>query len=326
MTPQDAIKIVNQFANDDEIDKLLVDLLRAPSPQTELQEADPNLKKFVAEFVKPRLEALTGSAATLDAMGNLLWQCGDNTGEPGMILMAYAMTFPAGGMKGPFSGAIVDGAPFGIAGDCAMGRGACEQKGALASMMYAAAIVARSKVRLRTPLYLAVSLAGETGRHDAAQFILDNNQINAKFGIVGLGTNNRICLGNKGRIDIEITVRGKSAHSSMPWDGINAVDGARKVLERIDRLALGREHPGLGKATLTVTQIKSAPEISHTVPDTCRITLDRRLLPGDDPDIALEEIRNALADLAHAAFDDEVDIEFPRDFLDVGVAAAEAER
>jgi len=218
--------------------------------------------------------------------------------KPGLLLMGYAMTFPAGGMKEPFSGAIVDGAPFGITGNCAMGRGACEQKGALAAMIYAAALVARSGVKLRAPLYLAVSLAGETGRHDAAKFILDNNPISAKAGIVGLGTNNRICLGNKGRIDVEITVRGKSAHSSMPWDGINAVDGARKVLERIDRLALGREHPGLGKATLTVTQIKSAPEISHTVPDTCRITLDRRLLPGDDPDIALEEIRNALADLA----------------------------
>ncbi len=113
-----------------------------------------------------------------------------------------------------------------------------------------------------------------------------------------MGTANRICLGNKGRIDVEITVRGKSAHSSMPWDGINAVDGARKVLERLDRLALGNQHAGLGKATLTVTQIKSAPDISHTVPDTCRITLDRRLLPGDDPDIALDAIRDAVADIS----------------------------
>ena len=297
MTPQEAAAIANQFANDDEIDSLLVDLLRAPSPQTELQEADPNLKKFVAEFIKPRLEMLTGSAAALDGMGNLLWQSGANTGEPGLLLMGYAMTFPAGGMKEPFSGAIVDGAPFGIAGNCAMGRGACEQKGALAAMMYAAAIVARSQVKLRAPLYLAVSLAGETGRHDAAKFILENNRLAAKAGIVGLGTANRICLGNKGRIDVEITVRGKSAHSSMPWDGINAVDGARKVLERLDRLNLGTEHSGLGKATLTVTQIKSAPDISHTVPDTCRIILDRRLLPGDDPDAALRDIQDAVADL-----------------------------
>ena len=297
MTSQEAAAFANQLANDDEIDRLLVDLLKAPSPQTELQEADHNLKKFVAGFVAPRLEKLTGSAAALDGTGNLLWQFGATNGEPGLLLMGYAMTFPAGGMKEPFSGGIVDGTPFGIAGSCAVGRGACEQKGALAAMMYAAAIVARSQVKLRAPLYLAVSLAGETGRHDAAKFILENNRINAKAGIVGLGTANRICLGNKGRIDVEITVRGKSAHSSMPWDGINAVDGARKVLERLDRLNLGAVHSDLGKATLTVTQIKSAPEISHTVPDTCRITLDRRLLPSDDPDAALRGIQDAVVDL-----------------------------
>jgi acetylornithine deacetylase len=298
MTPQEAIKIVNHLANDEEIDKLLVDLLRAPSPQTELQEADPNLKQFVAGFIAPRVKMLTGSAGLIDGMGNLVWQRGAYTGEPGLLLMGYAMTFPAGGMKKPFSGAIVDGTPFGIIGDCAMGRGACEQKGALAAMMYAAAINAHSQVKLRAPLILAVSLAGETGRHDAGKFILENNPINAKAGIVGLGTSNRICLGNKGRNDVEITVRGKSAHSSMPWDGINAVDGARKVLERLDRLVLGSEHPGLGKATLTVTQIKSAPEISHTVPDSCRITLDRRLLPGDDPERVLRDIQDAVIDIS----------------------------
>ena len=297
MTSQDAAAIANQFATDDEIDKLLVDLIRAPSPQTELQESDPNLKTFVAGFVAPRLKMLSGSAAALDGMGNLLWQFGANTGEPGLLLMGYAMTFPAGGMNEPFSGAIVDGTPFGIAGNCAAGRGACEQKGALAAMIYAAAIVARSQVKLRAPLYLAVSLAGETGRHDAAKFILENNQLTARAGVVGLGTANRICLGNKGRIDVEIIVRGKSSHSSMPLDGINAVDGARKVLERLDRLNLGAEHSGLGRATLTVTQIKSAPDISHTVPDTCRITLDRRLLPGDDPDAALRGIQDAVVKL-----------------------------
>ena len=83
----------------------------------------------------------------------------------------------------------------------------------------------------------------------------------------------------------------------MPWDGINAVDGARKVLERLDLLSLGNEHTGLGKATLTVTQIKSAPEISHTVPDSCRIILDRRLLPGDDPEIVLRDIHDAVTDM-----------------------------
>lgn len=297
MNPQEAAKLVTQYANDHEIDQLLIDLLRAPSPQTPLQEADPALKKFIADIIAPGLQALTGAAGVIDGMGNLVWQSPCEANGPGLLLMGYAMTFPAGGMKDPFSGAIVDGARFGIAGSCAVGRGACEQKGALAAMMYAAAVLSRAEVKLRAPLFLAVSLAGETGRHDAAKFILENSSINATAGIVGLGTTNRICLGNKGRIDVEITVRGKAAHSSMPWDGVNAIDGARQVLERLDRVALGGENPHLGKATLTVTQIKSGPEISHTVPDSCRITLDRRLLPGDDPDRAFADIQNVLCDL-----------------------------
>jgi hypothetical protein len=52
-----------------------------------------------------------------------------------------------------------------------------------------------------------VSLAGETGHHDVAKFILENDAINARSAIIGLGTSNRICLGNKGRVDVEIIVR-----------------------------------------------------------------------------------------------------------------------
>ena len=292
MTSQEAFAVVDRCARDEEIDRLLVDLLRWPSPQTELLEADPQLKKFIADNVAPRLAELTGSAGAIDAMGNLIWQLGDDSAG-GLILMGYAMTFPAASMKQPYSGALVDGMPFGVVSQCALGRGACEQKGALAGMIYAAAIVARAELTLRAPLILVVSLAGETGRHDAAKFILENDAIVARAAIVGLGTSNRICLGNKGRIDVEIVVRGKSAHSSMPEKGVNAVDGFRRVMECLDRLPLGRGHSDLGSATLTVTQVRSAPDISHTIPDVCRAMLDRRLLPGEDPDAAFGEIERA---------------------------------
>ncbi len=165
-------------------------------------------------------------------------------------------------------------------------------------MIYAAAIVARARSALRAPLILAVSLAGETGRHDAAKFILEHDAISARSAVIGLGTSNRICLGNKGRIDIEIIVRGKSAHSSMPEKGVNAVDGFRRVMECLDRLPLRAGHPGLGNATLTVTRVKSGPDISHTIPDFCRAMLDRRLLPGEDPDAAFRDIQEALQELS----------------------------
>jgi len=297
MTPQQAIAVVNGCARDEEIDQLLVDLLRYPSPQTERFEADPQLKKFIADKVASRLAELTGRAGAVDSMGNLIWRLGDESAG-GFLLMGYAMTFPAASMKQPFSGALVDGQTFGVATQCALGRGACEQKGALAGMIYAGAIVARAHLTLREPLILAVSVAGETGRHDAAKFILQNDAIRARSAIVGLGTSNRICLGNKGRIDVEIIVRGKSAHSSMPEKGVNAVDGFRRAMERLDRLPLGARHPALGSATLAVTQVRSGPDIGHTIPDVCRALLDRRLLPGEDPDVALRDIQDALKEVA----------------------------
>lgn len=293
MTPQEAFALADRGARDEEIDQVLVDLLRWPSPQTELLEADPQLKKFIANNVAPRLAELTGSAGAIDAMGNLIWRLGDVSSD-GFMLMGYAMTFPAASMKEPFSGALVDGSEFGVAAQCALGRGACEQKGALAGMIYAAAIVTRAKLMLRAPLILAVSLAGETGRHDAAEFILQNGAIGARAAIVGLGTNNRVCLGNKGRVDVEIVVHGKAAHSSMPEKGLNAVDGFRRVMESLDRLRLPAGHHDLGRATLTVTHVRSEPEISHTIPDVCRAVLDRRLLPGEDPDVAFHDIQDAI--------------------------------
>jgi acetylornithine deacetylase len=299
LSPEEAVALVDKFARDDEVDRLLVEILRSPSPQTDRLEADPGVRNFVSGTVAPWIESLTGQPPKLDGMGNLLWVPDAPTGSRagGLLLMAYAMTFPPASMPDACSGAVVSGEPFQISGPCAWGRGACEQKGALAAMIAAAGILTRSGYRLREPLFLVVSLAGETGRHDAAQFILEHSRLEARYGIVGLGTNNRVCLGNKGRVDVEIMVRGKSAHSSTPWAGINAIEGARRVMDRLDGLKLEANHPSFGRTTLTTTRIESHPAISHTVQDSCRLVLDRRLLPGEDPDTAFEDIKDSLRGL-----------------------------
>jgi acetylornithine deacetylase len=68
-------------------------------------------------------------------------------------------------------------------------------------------------------------------------------------------------------------------------------------MARLDQLPLGRGHSDLGSATLTVTQVRSGPDISHTIPDVCRAVLDRRLLPGEDPDAAFRDIERALKEV-----------------------------
>ena len=299
MDAREAFRIADAHVDAPEVDALFTELLRVPSEHTERMESDPAVTAFVADAVAPRLEALTGVAPRTDGMGNLLWEYGGAGADPaeGLLFMGYAMTFPAGSMPEPFSGKIVPGEPHALDGPCVWGRGGCEQKAALAAMLAGAAAVTRSGRELARPLSLVVSTAGETGRHDAARYMLEQDGLAARYGIVGLGTTNRVCLGNKGRIDVEVVVRGKSCHSSTPWAGVNAVDGARAVLERLDGLVDGLSHPELGDASLVATHIESGPDILHTIQDRCRLTLDRRLLPGDDPGEALAAITRALADL-----------------------------
>ncbi len=299
MDVREAFRIAGEHVDDAELDALFTELLRVPSEHKERMEADPAVTGFVADVVAPRLQTLTGVTPRTDGMGNLLWRLGPAEVDPaeGLLFMGYAMTFPAGSMAEPFSGEVVPGEPYGFDGPCVWGRGGCEQKAALAAMLAAAAAVCRSGGELARPLSLAVSTAGETGRHDAARYMLEQDGLTARYGIVGLGTTNRVCLGNKGRIDVDVVVRGKSCHSSTPWAGVNAVDGARAVLERLDGLVDGIAHPELGEASLVATHIESGPDILHTIQDRCRLTLDRRLMPGEEPAEALAAIARALADL-----------------------------
>src|SRR5207244_13492390 len=54
-------------------------------------------------------------------------------------------------------------------------------------------------------------------------------------------------------------------------------------------------HPGLGKPTLAVNRIRSAPDSTHTIQDRCEIGIDRRLMPSEDPDAAVAEIATIAA-------------------------------
>lgn len=269
-------------------------LVRAPSFQTERFEADPELQRFLGETVSRETAAL-GLPSERDAMGNLVVRIGPRETERRAIVFAYAMTHPAGRMTDPLDGRLVDGAAHGASGPCIRGRGAAEQKGTLGAVLEAAALVKRHDHDLAGELIVCVSSAGETGRHDAARaFLAYLGEPRADFAVVAIATDGAICLANKGRVDVVITVRGKAAHSSTPWAGVNALEGAREVLNRLVAVPLPGEHPHLGRPTLTVTSITSLPEATHTVPDEVRIVADRRLLPGQDHAAAVADIARAV--------------------------------
>ena len=259
-------------------------LVAAPSPQTALFEREPDVQAFLSVTVVALLEEI-GLPHRRDGMGSVIVEMGP-TGGPSLMLMAYAMTHPANRMADAFGATLVDG------GTRLRGRGVAEQKGALAAAL--AAVAAVKNTALGGRLVLAVTSAGETGRHDAAASVLEALGFVPDMNVIVVGTSGRLALANKGRIDVEATVRGRAAHSSTPAAGIDAIEGARRVLDRVLALDVGgRAHPGLGEATLAATSIRSWPEATHTIQDEVRMVFDRRLLPGDDPEAAFTAIAAA---------------------------------
>ena len=262
--------------------------VRHPSPQTERFEQEPQVQSFIGSEVVPLLQRL-GLPWRRDRMGNLLVELGPQRADRSLMLMAYAMTHPANRMRDPYAGELIEDAT----GSHVRGRGVSEQKGSLAAAL-AAVKTAADRLALRGRLVFTVSTAGETGRHDAAISICEALGFFPKLAVIVIGTTGRVALANKGRIDAIVTVRGKAAHSSTPWVGVNAIDGARRVLERVAAVDVGgHEHAGLGRATLTPTSMRSWPEATHTVQDEVRLVFDRRLLPGDDPQAAFSAIAAA---------------------------------
>jgi acetylornithine deacetylase len=265
--------------------------VRYPSQQSELHERDPQVLSFIRECVAPLLHEI-GATYRYDPMGNLIAELGPRDSGRSLLFVTYAMTHPAARMTDPFSASLLD-TPRGKA---VRGRGVAEQKTALAAALGALGATLADGRKLGGRLIFALVTAGETGRHDAVESLMRELKTNPTFVVVCIGTDNRVAVGNKGRVDFDVVVRGKAAHSSAPWNGVNAILGARRILERLEGLDLKvANHPTFGPATLTPTAIDSAPRATHTVPDTVRITFDRRLLPGEDPELAFEAIRRAMA-------------------------------
>src|SRR5918999_2038949 len=305
-----AKKLIEKNLSYDEVKRLTVKLVQHASPQTQMLEAEPQVLALIREIIKPELES-SGLKPVLDRRGNLIVHLKGRTGKERLLLVGYAMNAAPSTMKNPYSGEIVDGTPYKLDGECVWGRGACEQKGSLAAMMAAIKFVGASKVELPSDLYFVVSTAGETGRHDSLAFVLDHGSVEADWCIIDGPP--EIQLGNKGRVDILVTVKGKQAHSSRPWEGINAIDGAMKVLGKLKPLMPYPEeksHSELGKVSLTPNAIESFPKATHTIQSECRIMFDRRLLPGDDPKKAVQQMEQAIGKIEPF----EIDIQ-PRDFM-----------
>jgi acetylornithine deacetylase/succinyl-diaminopimelate desuccinylase-like protein len=320
MEAQIAKKLIEKGLQYDEVKRLTVKLVQHASPQTAKLESEPQVLALITNVIQPELEQ-AGFHPSIDKIGNLVLHIKGREATGRLILVGYAMNAAPSTMPNPYSGEIVDGAQYKLDGECVWGRGACEQKGSLAAMLAALRFIGVTKAELPGDLYFVVSTAGETGRHDSLAHVLDHGNVNADWCIIDGPP--EIQLGNKGRVDVLVTVKGKQAHSSRPWEGINAIDGAMKVLQKLQPLMPypeSRSHGELGKVSLTPNAIESFPKATHTIQSECRIMFDRRLLPGDDPAKAIQQMKDTIGKIDPF----EITVE-PRDFMYPSEVAKDAD-
>jgi len=191
----------------------------------------------------------------------------------------------------PFQGRISKGRIY--------GRGASDMKGGIASFLHAISMMDRSKVPLnRGTLALHLVSDEECHGHQGMEFLSSKGVIRGDAAIVGEPTDLYPAIAQKGSLWLKISTFGKAAHSSTPHLGENAIETMTHVIKALDSLRMERVHPLLGKPTLNIGLILGGTKI-NVVPDQCEIALDRRLIPGEQKQEVLEEIRRALDSARH---------------------------
>jgi len=274
--------------------EFLLALLRTstevPAGQTQILPGDPRIVRAVDETIAPIVEALGPDEVRRHESGDVAARFGPES-DDGLLLQTYIVSQHANLMDDPHGARIVDGAEYGLVpGPCAVGQGATQNKGPMASAF--AAVRARP-AELARPVWLVVNTEGMSS-HAGSRRVLDELGVRAAWGIVAFGTDLRVSLGNRGRVDVEVTVAGRSSHSSQPWLGTNPIEGAADVIQALRSIPTVDPHPDLGPATITPYGISCFPVAPHTIPERATIVVDRRLLPGGSAEDAVAQIREHL--------------------------------
>jgi succinyl-diaminopimelate desuccinylase len=180
-----------------------------------------------------------------------------------------------------------------VEGDRLIGRGAYDMKGGLAAMMCALKdISAQDRVRVR---FVCVPDEESEELDERSTDAVVSAGLGGNFAITGEPTNMHIGVQAKGVLAMRIVVHGRSAHSSTPWLGDNAVLKAVDVFRAIESLPFSRESSEMfDRPSINLGRIAGGDALNK-VPDRCEMAVDVRYLPGQDPGEILSQVRRIAA-------------------------------
>ena len=272
--------------------------------------------------------------------GNLIARLKGKSGKAGLMFMSHLDVVPVEEEEKwrfpPFSATVADGRIF--------GRGASDCKALLTCQLVAMRLLKRNNIELKDDLILASCADEEHGGRYGFGWMAEHHpeKLDAPYAVnegggVPISAAGALTyllgIGEKGRLQLEIEVRGSSAHASTPWQGSNALFGLSEVVKRIEAYEAERDTStslfdhlstfaiedkpspenidqiiadheenqprftsimkALSRMTITPTMINGGIK-SNSVPESVRLTCDVRTLPHQDEAYVRQELGKIL--------------------------------
>ncbi|MBY8991131.1 MAG: M20 family metallopeptidase [Candidatus Lokiarchaeota archaeon] len=204
---------------------------------------------------------------------NLITRIG--SGKKKIILSGHFDVVPVGDSSKwdypPFSARIID--------DKLYGRGSADMKGGIVSLIGTLKSLSREKKFLENYELIFLGTADEEAGMSGSLTLTNKGIINdAILLIIGEPTGLNIGIAEKGVLWVKLKLYGRAAHGSMPEEGINAIEGALKIIPKLGKCLRDFNNPVLGSSSINIGKIKGGNKI-NVVPDYTELEIDFRIIP-----------------------------------------------
>lgn len=245
----------------------------------------------VGERAQEEMRKLGFDDVWFDSMGNTVGRIGD--GSRILLYDSHIDTVGIGNPEewewDPFVGKIDNGRFY--------ARGACDEKGSTPPMIYGLKIARDLGLLDGWTAYYFGNME-EWCDGIAPHALVEHEGVRPDYVVIGEPTKMQVYRGHKGRVEIEVISRGRSAHAASNHLGDNAIYKVLPLIEGVSKLEphLG-DDPFLGHGKITVSDMKVSTPSINAVPDLARVYIDRRITFGESAEDAVAQVR-ALVDQA----------------------------
>jgi len=228
----------------------------------------------------------------IDGLGNIIGRIG--SGKKVIAIDGHIDTVDIGNIENwtfdPLGGEIKNGFVH--------GRGSVDQKGGPIAAITAGKILKEIGLTNDVTFYVTGTVMEEDCDGLCWKYIIEEDKIKPDCVIVTEPTNLNIYRGHRGRMEIEVSFFGRSAHGSAPERGINAIYMASKAALEIEKLNERLAYDEfLGKGSVTISEFISGSPSQCAVADFAKIHLDRRLTWGENKELAVKQVEEIVKDM-----------------------------